>query len=66
MRLDLRLDVLQLVHKLLVNVQTTCRVEENIVVAVILGELDSFLSNLNGIGLSHFKDGNSDTLTDNL
>ena len=66
MRLDLRLDVLQLVHKLLVNVQTTCRVEENIVVAVILGELDCFLCYLNGICLPHFKYGNSDILTDNL
>ena len=60
------LDVLELVHKLLINVQTSCRIYDNKVVTVILSVLKTLFYNLSRVDLTHFKDGYLGSLSDNF
>ena len=55
--LDGGLDVLQLVHERLVNVQAAGRVEKDEVVAVLLGVVDTGLGNLDRVALAHLENG---------
>ena len=55
---DVCLDILQLVHELLVDMQAACGVQKHQIVAVVGGELQRLLGNLHGIALPHLEDGN--------
>ena len=61
-RLDLIADVLKLLHQLLVNVQTACRIEEHKVVAVLFRMLDCGLCDIDGICRSIWNTGISSCL----
>ncbi len=51
-----RLDVLELIHKLLINVQTACRIKYHHVIAVFRGVLYRLPCNDHRVYLTHFKD----------
>ena len=65
-RLDRSLDVLQLGHERLVDVQAACRIEEDDVVAVFLRVLDAGLRDLDRIALPHLEDGDIELRADGL
>ena len=57
-------DVLKLLHKLLVNVQAACRIEEHKVVAVLFRMLDCGLCDIDGICRSHLEHGDVELFAD--
>ena len=63
-RLDLITDVFKLLHELLVNVQSACRIEEHKVVAVLFGMLYRRLCNIDGVRRSHLEHGDIQLLAD--
>ena len=66
MGLDLSLYGFKLVHQSLVNMKSAGGIYDNIVVTVLLGVIDRCLCYLDGIGLTHLKDGHADLLADDL
>ena len=63
-RLDRRLDVLQLGHERLVDVQAARRVEKHEVVAVLAGVLDAGLGDLDRVALPHLEHGDVELRAD--
>ena len=65
-RLYLRLDVLELIHKLLINMQTACRVKNYIIVALISRERNRLFSYAHGVFVALFKNRNPRLFADYL
>ena len=64
--MDLRLDVLQLLHQLFVDVQASGSIQDDDVVAVVLGVLDCVFGNLHRTDGAHLKDRCIDLCSDYL
>ena len=60
------LDILKLLHKLGVDMQTARRIYDNVVEALVLCIRNRLFGNLDGIALPHFEYGHVNLLADNL
>ena len=66
MGLDGRLDIFQLIHQRLVDVQTTGGIQQQQIVAVLTGMLKGMLCDGDGIALTFLINGNAQLRTDHL
>ena len=64
--MELLFQAKQFVHQLRINMETTGGIENNDIVAVVLGVGNCLFGNFNGVNLTHFKNRNVNLASDDL